>query len=97
MPISARIALEHSLEAPLLDVNTDERAVVPVIQHGKELKGKLILSVRRCRSAASLHGLPVDTARVLFRVQATKGAVEPFSELELSAGTRLVRKARRHR
>jgi hypothetical protein len=39
MPISAKIVLEHALEAALLDVNTDERSVEPVVQHGKEVKG----------------------------------------------------------
>ena len=93
MPITAKIVLEHTLEAALLDVNTDQRSIVPVIQHGKEIKGKLILSARhplahRCASAR------VSSHLALLHAQATKGTVQPFSELELSAGTRLLHKAR---
>jgi hypothetical protein len=83
---------------------------VPVVQHGKEVKGKLILTVSaafrsppqpaRAPAPSLARGhLPWQCAdyhgRARSRAQASKDGVEPFSELELSAGTRLLHKARR--
>jgi len=67
MPISANIVLDHEVEAPLLDVTTDERSIAPVFKHGQAIKGKLVLT-------------------------ASKGSVQPFSELTVTAGTKLLRK-----
>ena len=86
--ISAAIKLEHQLEAAYLDVETNNRSVAPVFQHGAAIKGKIHLSAPR-GAVISFSDVELSAGTVLKKMIDQNDGLKYFEECAVKKAARV--------